>query len=191
MVNNIRLEPEVRAVSHQEKAPPWDNPLTWLCRWPREPNFYVFLHQRALRELVDHTRSNTAREVGGSLVGEFCIHQGRRFVEVHAAIWGKATKGNRTEITFTADTWASILVVQQREYPQYRIVGWYHTHPGHGVFLSDKDLAIHNNFFRETDHLALVVDPIHHQGQFYKGRGRPGRGIYASITFQWPTKEAL
>jgi hypothetical protein len=40
-----------------------------------------------------------------------------------------------------------------------RIVGWYHSHPGFGVFLSDHDTFIHNNFFSSPQQVAWVYDP--------------------------------
>lgn len=38
------------------------------------------------------------------------------------------------------------------------IVGWYHSHPGYGLFLSDIDVNTHRNAFSPR-HTALVVDP--------------------------------
>ncbi len=43
--------------------------------------------------------------------------------------------------------------------PGERIVGWYHSHPGFGVFLSEHDTFIHRNFFSSPDHVAWVYDP--------------------------------
>src|SRR4029453_14212343 len=37
--------------------------------------------------------------------------------------------------------------------------GWYHSHPGFGVFLSDYDVFIHKNFFTATHQIAWVFDP--------------------------------
>jgi hypothetical protein len=39
------------------------------------------------------------------------------------------------------------------------IVGWYHSHPGFGVFLSDRDRFIHLSFFNSPHQIALVYDP--------------------------------
>src|SRR5207247_9572037 len=46
-----------------------------------------------------------------------------------------------------------------QSYPDMRILGWYHTHPGHGIFLSDMDLFIHKHFFNLPWHVAFVFDP--------------------------------
>ena len=53
------------------------------------------------------------------------------------------------------------------------MVGWYHTHPGWGVFLSGMDQFICENFFGKTLDVALVVDPC-----------RGDRGM-----FQWTGEE--
>jgi hypothetical protein len=40
-----------------------------------------------------------------------------------------------------------------------RLVGWYHSHPGHGVFLSAYDEFIQAQFFPEEGQIAIVIDP--------------------------------
>ena len=41
-----------------------------------------------------------------------------------------------------------------------KIVGWYHSHPGHGLFLSQTDLNTHMQFYQFSAYsLSLVVDP--------------------------------
>jgi hypothetical protein len=46
-----------------------------------------------------------------------------------------------------------------RSYADKRILGWYHTHPGFGIFLSEMDMFIHRNFFNLPWQLAYVYDP--------------------------------
>jgi proteasome lid subunit RPN8/RPN11 len=39
-------------------------------------------------------------------------------------------------------------------------VGWYHSHPGLGVFLSEQDRFIHKSFFGDEPwYIAVVFDP--------------------------------
>jgi proteasome lid subunit RPN8/RPN11 len=43
---------------------------------------------------------------------------------------------------------------------QGRIVGWYHSHPGHGLFLSQTDLETHMQFHQFSPYaVSLVADP--------------------------------
>ena len=39
------------------------------------------------------------------------------------------------------------------------MLGWYHSHPGFGVFLSEHDLFIQQNFFSNPQQVAWVFDP--------------------------------
>ncbi len=49
--------------------------------------------------------------------------------------------------------------MKDQKYPNERIVGWYHSHPGFGVFLSDHDTFIHKNFFSSPGQVAWGFDP--------------------------------
>jgi len=41
-----------------------------------------------------------------------------------------------------------------------RIVGWYHSHPGHGLFLSQTDIDTHMQFYQFSPYaVSLVADP--------------------------------
>jgi proteasome lid subunit RPN8/RPN11 len=64
-----------------------------------------------------------------------------------------------TYVTFTQDTWEHIYKIKDKDYPDERIMGWYHSHPGFGVFLSDHDTFIHKNFFSSALQVAWVYDP--------------------------------
>jgi hypothetical protein len=50
-------------------------------------------------------------------------------------------------------------------------VGWYHTHPSFGIFLSHHDLFIHQHFFAQSLQVAYVVDPIQQSRGFFQWRG--------------------
>ena len=49
-------------------------------------------------------------------------------------------------------------------------MGWYHTHPNFGIFLSHHDLFIHHNFFAQPLQVAYVVDPINQTRGFFQWR---------------------
>ena len=56
---------------------------------------------------------------------------------------------------------AFLVGVHKLEYfANARIVGWYHTHPDFGIFLSDYDVFIHQHFFSGPGQIALVIDPV-------------------------------
>jgi proteasome lid subunit RPN8/RPN11 len=113
----------------------------------------------ALDVIHAHVMASKDVEVGGFMIG---THGGERepphcvaAIEAHAAV------GDLTRLTFTHEAWEDVHRVIEDSHPECSIVGWYHSHPGHGIFLSDHDRFIHHNFFSAPWQIALVVDPVH------------------------------
>jgi len=108
-----------------------------------------------LRQIRQHARSNSKTEVCGVLIGE----ENGSGLSINARIAGLNAAQAGTYVTFTQDTWEHIYKIKDKDYPDDRIVGWYHSHPGFGVFLSDHDTFIHKNFFSSALQVAWVYDP--------------------------------
>jgi proteasome lid subunit RPN8/RPN11 len=115
----------------------------------------LVINSDVLRRIRQHARSQSKTEVCGVLVGR--EQNGR--LEIEACIQGVNAAQAGTHVTFTQDTWEHIYKIKDKEYPQERIIGWYHSHPGFGVFLSDHDTFIHQNFFSSPQQVAWVYDP--------------------------------
>jgi proteasome lid subunit RPN8/RPN11 len=119
----------------------------------------IIVKQEVLNDVYAHGLSAPDIEVCGVLVGNVYRDHVGAFVFIEAGIRGNFSAGKSAHVTFTADTWTHIQNVMDRDFPDLRILGWYHTHPGHGIFLSDMYLFIHQNFFNLPWHVALVYDP--------------------------------
>ena len=119
----------------------------------RQPR--VTIEGEVLRQIRQHARSNSRTEVCGVLIGE----ENGSGVSIIARIPGLNAAQAGTYVTFTQDTWEHIYKIKDKDYPEERIVGWYHSHPGFGVFLSDHDTFIHKNFFSSALQVAWVYDP--------------------------------
>lgn len=196
------VEPEIRVYPTQtelvtlHKPPPVYDSDVWGCaiKRPQGP-LPVYLHNRAKRSILYHAQETPRREVGGALIGGTYAASDRdqpkstTYIEIVAAIRGDFTQGNSVALTFTPDTWSQIVAEAETQYPKHRIVGWYHTHPGHGVFLSDDDKFIQNHFFYHSNQLALVVDHIRLRAAFFVGSERAGERLFQSSEFTW--NEAL
>ncbi|MCU0227161.1 MAG: Mov34/MPN/PAD-1 family protein [Bryobacterales bacterium] len=115
----------------------------------------VVVDAAVVQAIRRHGRSSLDAEVCGVLIGEE-IPEGTR---IEAAIAGESAAQGGAHVTFTQDTWEHIYAVKDRDYPEKRIVGWYHTHPGFGIFLSKHDTFIHENFFSAPFQVAWVYDP--------------------------------
>ena len=115
----------------------------------------VSIEGQVLRQIRQHARSNSKTEVCGVLIGE----ENGGGLKITARIAGLNAAQAGTYVTFTQDTWEHIYKIKDKDYPDARIVGWYHSHPGFGVFLSDHDTFIHKNFFSAPLQVAWVYDP--------------------------------
>jgi proteasome lid subunit RPN8/RPN11 len=115
----------------------------------------LVIDSEVVRQIRQHARSCGKTEVCGVLIGQDHDHR----IEVAACIEGQNAQEAGSHVTFTQDTWEHIYAVKDKEYPNERIVGWYHSHPGFGVFLSDHDTFIHSNFFSSPGQVAWVFDP--------------------------------
>jgi len=119
------------------------------------PQPSVIVDGEVLRQIRQHARSHCKTEVCGVLIGS----EDKNSLSIEACISGANAAQAGTHVTFTQDTWAHIYQTKDAKYPDHRIVGWYHSHPGFGVFLSDHDTFIHKNFFSSPLQVAWVYDP--------------------------------
>jgi len=119
----------------------------------------IFLHLEAIGAIVDSLPGSKRVEVGGLLVGRECEDEAGAYLLIAGAIRARQTRGTSVSLTFTHETWNQLSAEKASCYPDQAIVGWYHTHPGLGVFLSERDLFIHRNCFADSTHIAMVIDP--------------------------------
>jgi proteasome lid subunit RPN8/RPN11 len=120
---------------------------------PALPRF----NKRVLGPIYDHVFSSLDNEVGGVLVGHY-LEPGSPPI-ITGSIAALAADGARASVTFTHEAWSDIHEALDRRKDNAQIVGWYHSHPGFGIFLSEHDLFIHRNFFSDPAQVAFVVDP--------------------------------
>ena len=148
----------------------------------------ILLDEAPLRAMQAHALSSLDREVAGVLIGRQPEKQpdGRYVVHVIDSIVAKHTVMQGASVTYTPESWRYMTDTLWERYPDESalIVGWYHTHPGFGIFLSGMDLFIHQNFFTQIWHVAYVLDPrARSSGFFAWNRQKTKVNRY---DFMWP-----
>lgn len=149
----------------------------------------IIMDEPAFRQAQAHALSSMSREVAGVLVGPRPEKQpdGRYLVHVIDTIVAKHTVMQGASVTYTPESWRYLNDTLNERYPDETavMVGWYHTHPGFGIFLSGMDLFIHQNFFTQIWHVAYVLDPqARTSGFFCWDRKRQDVKRYE---FMWPS----
>jgi proteasome lid subunit RPN8/RPN11 len=132
-----------------ETTPKTDSPSTAVTA-PR-----VEFASEVLQQIRQHARTSMDAEICGVLIGSAAGGVTR----IAARIPGEGASQGGAHVTFTQDAWEHIYKIKDAEYPSDSIVGWYHSHPGFGIFLSEYDLFIHENFFNAAHQVAWVFDP--------------------------------
>ena len=141
----------------------------------------IYISQAAYKEIHKFTSNKTSVESGGMLIGNVIEEFGKTNIVIYGFVEAKYSEATPTTLKFTHETWEYVHGEIEEKYEDGKIVGWIHTHPDFGIFLSEYDKFIQENFFNEEYQIAYVVDPIQNIEGFYfwiNGRIEKCKGFY-------------
>ncbi len=118
------------------------------------PKIDIEISPLTFAKIIDWASSNTEREIGGYLIGKIIDEK----ILVTDAIYATADS-NPTFVSFDNMLQFKIIEELEKKGRDYTILGWYHTHPGLGCFLSGTDIAtqkIYQALLPEA--IAMVCD---------------------------------
>jgi len=130
-------------------------------------NKNIYIHQRVYSQIHSFAANKTENEHGGILVGRVLNELGKENTIIEGFIEAKYNTATPTTLTFTHETWDYFHKEMESKFKNKKIVGWIHTHPNFGIFLSENDRFIQENFFDEKNQVAYVVDPIQNEEGFF------------------------
>jgi proteasome lid subunit RPN8/RPN11 len=130
----------------------------------------IFVHEPVLEQVFEYSEQDSSTELGGFLVGGYYEDESP-YVEIRHFLPAFSAHSRAASLTFTHETWARLNQEVESQYPQDLVVGWQHTHPDFGIFLSPYDLFIHRHFFNEPWQVAMVVDPNRQEFGFFQWKG--------------------
>lgn len=141
----------------------------------------IYISQSAYKEIHKFTKNKLTNESGGMLIGNVIEALGKTNIIIQGFVEAKYCEATPTTLKFTHETWEYVHGEIAEKFESGKIVGWIHTHPDFGIFLSEYDKFIQENFFKEEYQAAYVVDPIQHIEGFYfwiNGRIEKCKGFY-------------
>lgn len=141
----------------------------------------VYIKQDVYKALEKLASSDTTKELGSIILGEYTQELGKTHIIISEYIEAKYTDASASTLTFTHETWDYVHKEHEKKYPEKKIIGWQHTHPNYGIFLSNYDLFIQENFFNMPFQIAYVIDPIQNIRGFFQwknGRIEKLKGYY-------------
>jgi len=165
-----------------DEAPSVQLPMNFLTFGEIEnDDVKVYIKQDVYKALEKLAASDTTKELGSIILGEYCQEHGKTHVIISQYIEAKYTDASASTLTFTHETWDYVHAEHEKRYPDKKIIGWQHTHPNYGIFLSNYDMFIQENFFNLPFQVAYVIDPIQNLRGFFQwknGRIEKLKGYY-------------
>ncbi|KAK9323299.1 JAB1/Mov34/MPN/PAD-1 ubiquitin protease-domain-containing protein [Lipomyces orientalis] len=118
----------------------------------------VYISSLALLKMLKHGRAGVPMEVMGLMLGEFVDDFTVRVIDVFAM--PQSGTGVSVEAVDPVFQTKMMDMLKQTGRDQM-VVGWYHSHPGFGCWLSSVDINTQQSFEQLTPRsVAVVVDPI-------------------------------
>ena len=165
-----------------DEAPSVQLPMNFLTFGEIEnDDVKVYIKQDVYKALEKLAASDTSKELGSIILGEYCQEHGKNHVIISQYIEAKYTDASASTLTFTHETWDYVHSEHEKRFPDKKIIGWQHTHPNYGIFLSNYDMFIQENFFNLPFQVAYVIDPIQNLRGFFQwknGRVEKLKGYY-------------
>ena len=138
--------------------------------------FDLYLSKLAEEKIRNHamSRLDPRMEIMGLLLGTVYRHREREYVLVRD-VATTDLDASLISVRFDRLGFEKLFESLDDSGFDYVIVGWYHSHPGHGCFLSQTDLDTQVSMFNRPFHSALVIDPVAMEIETFKveeGRSR-------------------
>lgn len=121
----------------------------------------LFISKLAEEKMRNHSLAHAAerREVMGLMLGGFYTHEKSSYALVRDAVTTDL-EASSVRVRFDRAGFERLFESLENCAFDYIIVGWYHSHPGHGCFLSSTDIKTQECLFKDRHHSALVLDPV-------------------------------
>mmetsp|Transcript_12173 Transcript_12173/g.38544 ORF Transcript_12173/g.38544 Transcript_12173/m.38544 type:complete len:312 (+) Transcript_12173:110-1045(+) len=118
----------------------------------------IYISSLALLKMLKHGRAGVPMEVMGLMLGEFVDDYTVRVVDVFAM--PQSGTGVSVEAVDPVFQTKMLDMLKQTGRPEM-VVGWYHSHPGFGCWLSGVDINTQQSFEALNQRaVSVVIDPI-------------------------------
>ena len=134
-----------------------------------ESIFSLYIFRPGLEKIEAHLRENPKVESGGLLLGHAFIDKDdpdKKFTVIVGSVPVLSTNSSIGHYSVSPEE----LIQARLKIPEGLMpVGWYHSHPGHGIFLSGADMLIMKTIYNLDWHVAFVFDTLSGDKGFFHG----------------------
>ncbi len=141
--------------------------------------FSLYIIRSEMEIIKNHLDETPGIECGGLLVGHPFINTNNPdmiFTVIVGSVRVRSTNSSRGHYTVSPEE----LFHARSKIPEGLMsVGWYHSHPGHGIFLSGADMKIMESIYCLDWQIALVFDTFSRKAGFFCGvKGRRLENVF-------------
>ncbi len=136
--------------------------------------FGLYLSKMAEEKIRNHALSQVEkhREVMGLMLGSIFKSKGREYALARDVVTTELN-ASAVRVSFDRSYFEELFDKLDQAGFNYIIVGWYHSHPGYGCFMSSTDVQTQRTMFNKSYHSAIVIDPVQKEIEaFYLKEGR-------------------
>jgi proteasome lid subunit RPN8/RPN11 len=133
--------------------------------WTKDARYFkhVRISALALVKMVMHARSGGSLEIMGLMLGKIDPDDSRGPTMIVMDVFALPVEGTETRVNAQADAYeymVEFLSAAKESGRLENVLGWYHSHPGYGCWLSGIDVSTQmlNQQYQEP-WLAIVIDP--------------------------------
>src|SRR5438874_1551771 len=140
-----------------DRAILWNPPAAPGARPSGRAPYPIFFQQEAVIALQEHLKSSPTQAIFGFLIGDLFRdpETGVLYAVIDKTLkLSQAIYGDKTEVVVSR-LWDRMQ--QQLAKAQGSLLGWYHSHPGQGGFLTQHDVETHEKFFTDPWQVAVLV----------------------------------
>ncbi len=149
--------------------------------------FPVYINEETIKKIILYCK-NFKKEIFGYLIGIILKWKEKTYIKIEEILFLlgaiHSEDYSTAQIEGTAGKYESKFrrLKKKQKTENIRVVGWWHSHPGFGCFLSPTDLKTQEYFFPESYQVALVVDPVRDELGFYTLGNNSEKG-YKEISY--------
>lgn len=153
----------------------------------------AFISVGCVDDIVRHCEAQAATgvEAMGFLAGGVFSWEGRTYTVARDAVTSDL-EASSVHVRFERDAFPRLFERLDGLGYDYILVGWYHSHPGYGCFMSETDRRTQLSGFSEPFHVAVVVDPVGREMAAFRAAGdgddieELAMGVFDGDGWPWP-----
>lgn len=133
-----------------------------------EQSIDIIIDYDAYQAIRKYAQNNLSCELNGVLVGKWKQTGAKTEVHVRGAVDAPFTKTTKSGVRYTRKTWQYIDEVKERCFAyDDKIVGWFSSHPGIGLFLQGPKGFADGSDGELPGQVAFVLDPVTNNEDFF------------------------